>query len=204
MPNHNARLWFIASLQVFGVLGCGGSPQETSTEPASPIARLSKALEQPPTPPAEKPIQTNITIDAASLWRAYGQNVVAADGQYTGKQIKVTGTADKIAADADGHYFVALFTPSMPPLSPQQVASLTPQQAKWFNQGCPPAVIGYLDNDKRADFAAVKPRQKIEVSAIAKGMKTDREAMQGYVIVLERCVLVHKPVESPDQTGASK
>lgn len=44
----------------------------------------------------------SVSVGAVQLWREYQENEVAADNQYKGKRLRVTGTVVSVERDADG------------------------------------------------------------------------------------------------------
>ncbi|MBX3735608.1 MAG: hypothetical protein KF715_02875 [Candidatus Didemnitutus sp.] len=90
---------FIALCVVGAIFSGGGGDSGSKSSPAAAV--------QPATAPAPKQ-DSLATIDAETLYKAYEANEVAADEQFKGKTIKVSGVINDIAKDIMDNPYVIL------------------------------------------------------------------------------------------------
>ena len=88
--------WILAGVLLFG--GCvaifGDSDTPSPSEPETQSTTVP--TEKPTTAPTEEPI---IEITPSELYNAYEENEVAADNEYKGKKVRITGTIEDIGKD---------------------------------------------------------------------------------------------------------
>lgn len=88
--------WLVVGVLLFG--GCvaifGDSDTPSPSEPAT--QSTTAPTEKPTTAPTEEPV---IEITPSELYNAYEENEVAADNEYKGKKVRITGTIEDIGKD---------------------------------------------------------------------------------------------------------
>ena len=88
--------WLVVGVLLFG--GCvaifGDSDTPSPSEPAT--QSTTAPTEKPTTVPTEEPV---IEITPSELYNAYEENEVAADNEYKGKKVRITGTIEDIGKD---------------------------------------------------------------------------------------------------------
>jgi tRNA_anti-like len=127
---------------------------------------------------------------ATEVWLAFGSNAVQADEKYKGKYLQLAGTIKEITRDPTGEPYVGLsIDRTIPVLTPELEAQLTPEERRWNSVDIPPNVICYLDVGGKAASAAKKPGEKVSILGKCVGSKPDKNVYKGYVVVLEDCVL---------------
>lgn len=98
---------------VIGIIvwATSNSGNQTTSAPTS-STRSSDTSGAAPTPQAEAdqqaPAEPNIKISALDLYKAYHANEVAADGQYKGRMLVVSGTVTTIGKDIMDDPYVSL------------------------------------------------------------------------------------------------
>lgn len=117
----------------------------------------------PETPKAEVAVKpAAASVSAAELHRAYKTNEVAADGQYKGKEVRVTGKLISVSKD----FMEAIYLTIDP----------------GTDMGELEAIHAYFDDSAKAAIAALKPGQMVTFEGKVDGF------MMGSVMVKE-CML---------------
>lgn len=97
--------WLVAGILLFGgcvaIFGDSDTPSPSEPETQSTTAPTGK----PTTAPTEEPV---IEITPSELYNAYEENEVAADNQYKGKLVRITGTIDNIGKDILDEVYITI------------------------------------------------------------------------------------------------
>jgi hypothetical protein len=120
-------VYFIGVAILAGTAAAGGELQKAASEASTPAVEAASTSESAPPAPAA------IQISARDLFAAYDANEVAADGQYKGKQLEVTGAVESINKDFTDGVYVALEGGEM--FDTLQAHDLDAQQAAALSKG---------------------------------------------------------------------
>jgi hypothetical protein len=74
-------------------------------------------------------------------------------------------------------------------LTPEQLATQSDKERKWFSEGYPPNVICRIAPDQVEAFADLKPNRQCTVRGVCEG-KRDADVGGGYVVTFSDCKLV--------------
>jgi hypothetical protein len=148
----------------------------------------------PPPPPPERKEWTppprgepTDTVDAADLWKAYGENRVQADLRFKDKWLFVTGVGDLMRDDSEDRDYISLLKPT---LAGKPITSLTAKERKWLKQGAPASVLGYIRPGSEKPFVKVKAGTRIEVIGLCQGRREDEKVWRNYTVDLLYCELL--------------
>jgi tRNA_anti-like len=172
--------------------GCSGS--DSSDSRFGPIseqeAQQPTRPSPPPPPPPERKEWTPPprgepaeTIDAADLWKAYGDNRVQADIRFKDKWLLVKGVGD-LMRDIDDRDYVALLKPTLP------ANPITVKERKWLKQGAPASVLGFIRPGSEKPFVKVKAGTRIDVVGWCQGRRDDDRVWKNYTVELLYCELL--------------
>jgi hypothetical protein len=141
-----------------------------------------KAQDQATGKPAEPtPV---VSTTAVELWEAYGRNGLAADAEYKGRHVRISGGVRLIQQDEKGRYFVGFSIVEPAVLTAAQYNRLSPKERKWYDEGYPPNVVCYLAPSHSGDFASVKVGQAITIIGKVVGRKQG-DVWMGYLVEVE-------------------
>jgi hypothetical protein len=130
------------------------------------------------------------TVNAVDLFQEFAKNELAADERYNGKTIRVSGSLLGAKKDAKGRYAAGFEVFAMTGLSPAAYARLSPKEKQWFREGhYPPNVLCYIDPDAQGQFAKLPAESNATIIGRCVGRRQDSEVPDGYVVVLEDCIL---------------
>ena len=94
------------------IVVCAACKSGTKDEPPPPVQAPPRAPAPKVTPidttTAAPPIESPVEVTARQLYALYKANEVAADGQYRGKLVRVSGRVAKVGKDVLGKPFLAL------------------------------------------------------------------------------------------------
>lgn len=111
-------------------------------------------------------------LTAVELGKAFADNAISAEAKFKGKTITVefnSGGVEKVTPDGS-RYFIPVAT----------TTSIDPKEAQ---------VLCYIDPAAHEPFGKLTAGGRIVVTGVCMGRKEKASAYQGFVVVLESCVL---------------
>ena len=163
-----------------------GQASAPAAAPAGAPA-AAPAAEKAPPGQAMAPVAT---FAAPGLFEEYEKNALAADAKYKDRPVEVAGIVGKVEADAQRRYFVGFVIIEYPGVSQARYNRMTPQEKKWYNEGYPPNVIGYISPQVQADFAQLKKGDSVRIVGRCKGRQhVGPSVWKDFVVILDDCVL---------------
>jgi hypothetical protein len=160
-------LWIIIGFFVLAIIGSisnRNAPSTPTTEPSSVSPQQSSAPIPPPTipPPTIPPVQ----VSATTLTADYVNNQFAADEEYKGKILDVSGTVSDIDRDIFGNPFIEFYT----------------------GQGMENALFTFSNNNA-ASLAKISVGEPLTIQATCKGKS-------GTAVDMEDCSIIPNGQES--------
>jgi hypothetical protein len=159
---------------IVGAAMLAGNEGAKAPQPG-PAAKEKQADDEPPP-----------SVSAYELWAMARDNALAAEEKFRGKPLRVTGTVGRVGDD-NGYYVGLMTVEGAGALPTEQIARMSAQQKKWFNEGYPPNVLCFLAPSARQTAAPLKKGKVASIVGVYGGTKKDESVYKGYVVILKDC-----------------
>lgn len=152
--------WLVVVVVIVGIVGAstGGNQEKTDSVQTSSVSTGDNNADVGKEEPAEEAIK----VTAQELLEAYDENGVAADKQYKGKELQVTGTVGSIGTDILDDAYITLKNEE------DEYAIISVQ--------C------YFEKSEEDSIASLKAGDKVTVTGVCQGNNLN--------IVLKKCNVV--------------